>query len=496
MHVALRPKLAVAAALAAWALAAAALAAVLVAGPFTLPGLTLDRVTAVLVVLVTGVAAVVTAFSARYLQDDPRLGRFLALAGVVTAGTVVLAAAASLTVLVAGWLVAGLGLVGLLAHRAEGPGPRAAVRRTARAFAAGDAALVAAAALVLVTAGDVRLDGTDDGAAAAALADAGVAGAVSVLLVIAALARCAQLPLGRWLPATVAAPTPVSALLHAGVVNAGGILLVKVAPVTGLAPVALGLLLAAGAATLVLSTAMMLTRADVKGALAHSTAAQMGFMLVQVAFGAAAAALVHLVGHAMYKAALFLGSGSAVAARRRAVAAPSGRPPRQAVRAAAALALPAAALAGALAVAGGPDAIGGDAVAVLLAFAWASGAHALDGWLRRGPRAALAGAAAGAVVAAAAYVALLAGAKALLDPSLPAAPAAALALAVPLVLAVVAVTVVRIAAPAAGRRLGATAYAWLVDLGSVRLVAPPPRRRSGPGLRPLPLPRSAARVPA
>ncbi|CAA9482761.1 MAG: NADH dehydrogenase, subunit 5, partial [uncultured Solirubrobacteraceae bacterium] len=275
-----------------------------------LGGVTLDPLTLVLAAVVLGVAAVVAAFSTRYMQDDPHLGRFLALLGMTTAGTLTLTTAATLGGLLAGWLLAGAGFCLLLAHGRRGAGGGAALRRTVVAFAVGDAALVIAGGLVLATAGNADLAAL--GPAAREVADAGLAAPVSILLVIAALARCAQLPLHRWLPATVAAPTPVSALLHAGVVNAGGILLIRLGPLGGMTSAAQGLLLAAGAATAVYATAAMLTRADVKGALAHSTMAQMGFMLVQVALGAAAAAVVNLVGHAMYKATLFLGSGSAV----------------------------------------------------------------------------------------------------------------------------------------------------------------------------------------
>jgi len=454
-------------------LALAVLAHVVLSGPVEVPGLLLDRLTAVLVLLVCAVAAVIALFSLRYLQDDPRLPRFLALLAVTSAGTVVFAAAGSLLVLVAGWLVAGAGFCGLLAHVRGTAGGRTALRRTAATFAAGDLALLGAAALALAAAGN--LDLRDPATAAAALADAGVAELVGVLVVVAALARCAQLPLHRWLPATVAAPTPVCALLHAGLVNAGGILLVRLGPAIGLGDLAVHLLFVAGAATAAYAGAVMLTRADVKGALAHSTMAQMGFMLVQVALGAVAAAVVHLVGHAMYKAALFLGSGSAVGAGRRRAAALPGRVLPAGRRVAAAFALPALALAAAVAVAGGTDAVGGAGAAVLLAFAWASGAHAVDGWLRSGPPAALRVAVAGTAVGAAAYVGLLAGAKAFLAPSLPVVAGVDPWLGAALAPAVVAVTAARILAPSIGPA-AATAYAWLLDAGAVAGPGRLPRR--------------------
>jgi hypothetical protein len=178
----------------------------------------------------------------------------------------------------------------------------------------------------------------------------------------------------------------------------------------------------------------------------------------------------------MYKAALFLGSGSAVAAGRRHAAAVRGPRLPATLHAAAALGLPAVALAAAVAAAGGTEAIGGAGAAVLLAFAWASGAHAVDGWLRSGPPAALRVAVAGTAVGAAAYVGLLAGAKAFLAPSLPAVAGVDPSLGMALVPAVVAVTAARILAPSAGPAL-ATAYAWLVDAGAVAAAGRRPRRR-------------------
>ncbi len=455
-----RHHLAVAAALSGWALAAALLVTVTVAGPFEAAGLSFDRLTTSLLVLVTGLGALVSAFSTRYLQDDPRLGRFLALVAVTTVGTGVFATAASLALLVAGWLVASAGFAGLLAHRRDVRGGRAALRQTLAAFAISDLALLVAGGIVLASAGNVRLDGGEAGGIAAQ-------GLVGVLLVVAALGRCAQVPLHRWLPATVAAPTPVSALLHAGVVNAGGILLIRLAPVTGLSSTALALLLAAGACSVVYGTAVMLVRSDVKGSLAHSTIAQMGFMLVQIAIGAVAAAVVHLVGHAMYKSTLFLGSGSAVAARRRLAAAPAGAPMGPRLRALAALGLPLAALAGAVAAAGGTSALGGSEVLILMVFAWASGAHMLDGWLRSGPPRALLAGAVATVAAAAGYVALLASFKAFLGGALPALGGVDPLLAAPLAAAAAAGVAARVLDLRLGRA-SAALYALVLDAGAPR----------------------------
>lgn len=108
------------------------------------------------------------------------------------------------------------------------------------------------------------------------------------------------------------APTPVSALLHAGVVNMGGFVLLRVAELIGLVPSAQWLLVIVGSLTAVLAGMVMLTRISIKVRLAWSTCAQMGFMLMEIGLGLYELALLHLVAHSLYKAYAFLSSGEAV----------------------------------------------------------------------------------------------------------------------------------------------------------------------------------------
>lgn len=392
-------------------------------------GLVADRVTALLAFLVAGVNVVVQGFARRYLEGDPRAHRFFALAGLTAAATLVMVSSATLSGLIVAWVLAGLATTALLAHRAADlPAARLGVRRTRLAFAVGDAALVVAGVLVLLTIGelDLRNVGAETPTLAAErLLDLpglpSVGAAVAVLLVVAALARSAVAPFHRWLPGTLAAPTPASALLHAGVVNAGGFLLVRLAPVFGLSPVATYLAFAAGATTAVLGTAAMVVKPDIKGALAHSTTAQMGFMIVQCAVGALGAAVMHLVAHGMFKATLFLGSGSAIGMLRRHHEAPAARPLLPAAtRLAVATLLPAAALALAI-VTLAPELVSSDGGVVVVLFAWLTAAHAVWGWLARpaaGAGAVLASAAVATVIAALAYVGGVRFLKDSLDPAI------------------------------------------------------------------------------
>lgn len=360
-----------------------------------------DHLAAALLVLVFGVSAIAQGYGVRYLAGDDRSYWFTCGATLLTAASVVMATATTMVALAIGWTAVGLALCLLLATYRELPAARDGVRRTALAFALGDSALWGAVGLH-------HLD-ADRFAPAAA-----------VLIAIAALSRTAQIPFHRWLPATLAAPTPVSALLHAGVVNGGGVLLVKLAGLS--TPLAAGIIVAAGIASMAYGVLMMLARPDIKGALTYSTMAQMGFMMLTCGLGLWAAAVIHLIGHGFYKATLFLSSGTAIARHRRhhLLASPaqiSGHA-RWGVAAAAAL-LPLSALTTGVALVP-PWQEGHAAELALLVFAWLAGAAATWGWLHRQPTAlGVLGVTVVLFPAAVAYVAMISMVSRYLGPALP-----------------------------------------------------------------------------
>ena len=135
---------------------------------------------------------------------------------------------------------------------------------------------------------------------------------VALLLCCVALIKCAQLPLHGWLIQVVESPTPVSALLHAGIINLGGFLLLLFAPLLSLAIFAQWLLLVVAGLSCVVAALVMMTRISIKVRLAWSTIAQMGLMLIECALGLYELALLHLLAHSCYKAHAFLVSGEAV----------------------------------------------------------------------------------------------------------------------------------------------------------------------------------------
>ena len=377
-----------------------------------------DRLSALLLVLVYGVSTVVQLFALRYLACDRRSGWFTAATGLLTSASAGLMTAGTLIGLAVCWTLAGAALCLLLATYWELPSARDGVRRTVIAFAIGDLALWSAVALLTLLRGNRSLSTVNAGL----IGNSSTLAVLAALIVVAALSRSAQIPFHRWLPATLAAPTPVSALLHAGVVNAGGVLLVRLSPIVSGSPVAMGMAFTAGLVSLVYGAVVMLTKSDIKGSLAYSTMAQMGFMIVTCGLGLSAAAVFHLVGHGFYKATLFLSSGSAIAKRRQKAArptAPALTPARRTAVQLTALLLPAAALYLAAIVVPLHDSEHGSAQALLI-FSWATAAAALLGWLGRSPDARAVIAAGVALFGAAiGYLAVLGAVTGFLAPAIP-----------------------------------------------------------------------------
>ena len=283
-------------------------------------GLVADRVGAILLLLTSLVGLIVQSFASRSLLGDPRATRFHMLAAVLASATSLVGVAATGSGLLVAWIATSVTLVALLGHKAPWPAAVRSQRLTARSFLVGDMTLAVGMIVAIVAIGD--LDLRSIGAETTAL-DAESIGSLSALtlvalcLVVAGVARSALVPLHAWLPSTLAAPTPVSALLHAGVINGAGVLLIRFSPVFSSSVSAMALAFAIGIATALFATAIMLVRTDVKGGLVWSTSGQMGFMVVQLGVGAFAAALFHIVGHALYKAAMFLGAGGAISAHSR-----------------------------------------------------------------------------------------------------------------------------------------------------------------------------------
>ncbi len=273
-------------------------------------GLALTTLGVWLAVLVQSLGTVIGVFSSRYLDGEPRQRRFIAaLAGVLAAVHGLLFADHWL-VLIAAWAAIGFALERLLCFYPERPFALLAAFKKRLADRVADGLLILAAALAWAEVGSGSLSALGQqlavGPASAALQ------ASAVCLVLAVILRTALLPVHGWLIQVMEAPTPVSALLHAGVVNLGGFVLIRFAPMLEAVPAARWLLVGVGLATAVLAGLVMLTRVSIKVRLAWSTVAQMGFMVLECGLGLYTLAAAHLIGHSLYKAHAFLAASSVV----------------------------------------------------------------------------------------------------------------------------------------------------------------------------------------
>jgi NAD(P)H-quinone oxidoreductase subunit 5 len=269
----------------------------------------LDPLSVTIGTLVSFVGVVVLRYSHAYLDGDARQGVFLRDVCLTVAAVSVLAIAGNAPLLWLAWVAMSLALHRLLLFRPERRGARNAARKKFFLARLGDASLGLALLGLVVAAGSADIRAIN--AVAATLSFPQLLGP-ALLLVFAAILKTAQFPTHGWLTEVMEAPTPVSALLHAGVVNAGGFLLIRFADVISASPLALYLLILVGGCTALYGSLVMLTQRSIKAALAYSTVAQMGFMLLQCGLGAFSSALLHIVAHSLYKAHAFLSSGSVV----------------------------------------------------------------------------------------------------------------------------------------------------------------------------------------
>jgi NAD(P)H-quinone oxidoreductase subunit 5 len=270
----------------------------------------LDAVSATMLLLVAFVGWIVVRYARTYLDGEARQGYFMAWLCAALAAVLLLVQAGNLVQLVFAWIAISVALHRLLLFYPERVAARRAARKKRLFSTIGAGALIIASVLVWMS------FGTTDIATINALARTSDASwpviAASALLALAAALKSAQFPTHGWLTEVMEAPTPVSALLHAGVINGGGFLLIRYADLMLSAPGVLAVLAMLGGFTALFGALVMLTQPAVKTSLAWSTVAQMGFMMLQCGLALFPLALLHIVAHSLYKSHAFLASGGAV----------------------------------------------------------------------------------------------------------------------------------------------------------------------------------------
>jgi NAD(P)H-quinone oxidoreductase subunit 5 len=270
-----------------------------------------DALGCTMLMLVSFIGWVIVGYSRHYLDGERGQLRYIRGLMLTLAAVSLLVLTNNLLVLGVAWIVTSLALHGLLTFFDQRPQALIAAHKKFLASRVADLCLLGGFALLGGTLGTLEIDRAM--AAAQALEHTPVALQAAALLIAAsALLKCAQLPVHGWLIQVMEAPTPVSALLHAGVVNLGGFLLVRLGLLVADVPAAQALLVVVGSITAVVAALVMTTRISIKVALAWSTCAQMGFMMMECGLGLHDLALLHLVAHSLYKAHAFLGAGGAV----------------------------------------------------------------------------------------------------------------------------------------------------------------------------------------
>ena len=275
------------------------------------PSLRSDALGGVMLLLVAALGWVIVRYSQPYLDGERGQARYLRNLMLTLAAVTLLVLSNNLLMLAAAWIATSLALHSLLTFFDRRPQALIAAHKKFIASRVADLCLIAAVVLVGHQLGTLEIDRTLAAAAALPVMP-GALQAAALLFVASALLKCAQLPVHGWLMQVMEAPTPVSALLHAGVVNLGGFLLIRLGTLVADVPAAQALLVVHGSVTAVVAALVMMTRISIKVALAWSTCAQMGFMLMECGLGLHDLALLHLVAHSLYKAHAFLGAGGAV----------------------------------------------------------------------------------------------------------------------------------------------------------------------------------------
>jgi NAD(P)H-quinone oxidoreductase subunit 5 len=274
----------------------------------------LDPLSLIMFTMIALLSFNIVRFSRTYMDGDARQGVFLGRLAATIASVQLLVLSGNLGILVVAWILTSLTLHELLVFYKERRGAVIAARKKFIAARIGDACLIGAATLLYLQFGSGELEVIFT-ALRELPAGQGIPGYVegaALFLVVAAILKSAQFPSHSWLVEVMETPTPVSALLHAGILNAGPFLAVRMSMVLEQATFAPLLLIAIGGFTALFASKAVMTQHSIKVALGYSSAAHMGFMLMICGLGVYSAAILHLVAHSFYKAHAFLSSGSVI----------------------------------------------------------------------------------------------------------------------------------------------------------------------------------------
>jgi NADH-quinone oxidoreductase subunit L len=264
----------------------------------------IDPLSVLMMLIVSGVGALIVAYSIGYMDGDDEERRYFAYMSLFVFSMLLLVQGGNLLILLAGWGMVGLSSYLLIGFWHERPSAIAAAKKAFIMNAIGDATMALAFFLLIKKAGSL-----DFGILGGQYSST-VANLVALGLLGGAVAKSAQLPLQTWLPDAMEGPTPVSALIHAAtMVTAGVYLIVRTHAIFEQAPKVADLAAGLGAGTLLLAGLIALVQVDIKRVIAYSTMSQIGYMFLGAGLGAYANGMFHLMTHAFFKALLFMAAG-------------------------------------------------------------------------------------------------------------------------------------------------------------------------------------------
>jgi NADH-quinone oxidoreductase subunit L len=286
---------------------------------FAIPiGFYVDRLSAVMMTLITGVSVIIYNYSIGYMYQDRHARRYLAMICLTDFVLICMVSSSNLMMLFLFWQVLSY-LLYVLGHNHAHAGTLAGAFKTFTLLRVADTAFLAGIALAYHLYGTLEFQALFLRAAEGPVVlplglgveMTGVT-AVTLLFFVGAMGKSAQFPIHLWLPGSLFAPTPVHALLHAGIINAGGFLINRLAPLFGQSSTTLHIAFVIGTLTAILGATMMLAQNDIKKTLGFSTIGQMGYMIMECGLGAFSLAVFHLIAHGLFKATVFLYCGNVI----------------------------------------------------------------------------------------------------------------------------------------------------------------------------------------
>jgi len=271
-------------------------------------GYEVDNITTIMLVVVSLISFLVHLYSIEYMKDDPKYSRYFAFLGIFTFSMNGIVLSDSLIMMYIFWELVGLSSFLLIGFWFEKKRPPLAANKAFLTNRVGDIGMFIGIMILYFNIGSFNINDIINGVNSMSVPLLTTAG---LLVFMGAVGKSAQFPLHIWLPDAMEGPTPVSALIHAATMVAAGVYMTfRIFPF--LTPTALSIIAIIGAVTALLASITAITRNDIKAVLAYSTISQLGYMIMALGVGAPVYAFFHLVTHAMFKACLFLCSGSVI----------------------------------------------------------------------------------------------------------------------------------------------------------------------------------------